>query len=294
MQTYRRLASTASSTSRSASTSMSHHGGHAPTAMSRSSSTTTNESNPRSGLSLTMPPPSGLARGLASPSSATTSTRSPSTPYGTLSSSNLNLAEYTPSELHTIAESLLAHVTFGPYHIASSPVPSSHMHTLLAASQSSRNKENLASSSTSISSSSTTSILGPSARRQFEGKEGSRNVNANGGSNRQGLTSLANVAYPPLTPFGASASSSSASTPRSNHPRARFTIGAPESERGRGARRGATDENSARGRGMGRTISRREREASSSELWELDEEDGERGRSTGGRGRRGDVKILQQ
>ena len=158
-------------------------------------------------------------------------------------------------------------------------------------------------STTSLSSSSTTSILGPSSRRQFEGKEGHHHQH----QHHHPQSRLANVTYPPipalapltpvLTPL-ASGTSSSASTPRSNHPRARFTIG-PE-ERGRGGRRDANE--GTRGRGLGRKsvggagggVSISRREPSSSELWEF-EEDEERGRvgRAGVRGRRGDVKVLQ-
>lgn len=121
-------------------------------------------------------------------------------------------SDYTHAELETIAESLLAHVTFGPYHLASSPVPSSHLRLAMAS------KENNASSNLSkstvtvgIDSDSATPTLNqlgyvarPSSRRHFEGKEGSE---------------------------------------RNHHPRARFTIG------GGGERGGETSE---RGRGMAR------------------------------------------
>lgn len=143
---------------------------------------------------------------------------------------------YTRAELQTIAESLLAQVSYGPYHLASSPVPNSAIRAAMhqaaqspstvtaplsassyATSSSNQlynptlgsssstihaafDKENLSSSTATPSS--PILLLGPSARRQFEGKEGHR---------------------------------------ENNHPRARFTIG-PSSDSSAGER----------GRGLGR------------------------------------------
>lgn len=206
MQTYRRLATTASSTSRSASQSMHHHQHPASVSvassrLSRSSSSTSSAVSPSSmtpvdsSISLAVGSSYGRMSGLRNSSFASNA--------GTTS-------DYTRAELETIAESLLAHVTFGPYHLASSPVPSSHLRLAMSS------KENNASSNlstvvpiTDASESATPtlnqlghySVARPSARRHFEGKEGSE---------------------------------------RNHHPRARFTIGGErgaESERGRGMAR---------------------------------------------------------
>ncbi|KAG8797133.1 hypothetical protein FRC17_007834, partial [Serendipita sp. 399] len=125
---------------------------------------------------------------------------------------------YTRAELQTIAESLLAHVSFGPYHLACSPVPPSHLRQHMGATNATTNANHNNNSATTtayyINPSSTSSsaaqiyhppalstsssaatiyqkenqypavpttsnltkslLMGPSARRQFEGKEGSR------------------------------------------------------------------------------------------------------------------------
>jgi len=234
-QTYRRLASTATSTSRSASSSMHHQSTH----LSRSSSTTSSAVSPTAS-SLT--PVSSVLSDSNSSFGRMSSMAVPmrNTSYGTSSSAhrlnqllvNVSLSayhcglqsplhtasppsEYTRAELETIAESLLAHVHFGPYHLASSPVPSSHLRHAMSSSSSTKENTNLNLSSSSASinantnTSSTTPTLGqlgryeyggPSSRRHFEGKEGSERSSNN------------------------------------HHPRARFTIGA-ESERGRGMAR---------------------------------------------------------
>lgn len=219
MQTYRRLATTASSTSRSASSSMHHPhpasvsaASHNHSRLSRSSSSTSSS--------------------VISPSMTPVDAAGFSTGYGRMGSLPIardmirnssyastagTTSDYTHAELETIAESLLAHVTFGPYHLASSPVPSSHLRLAMSS------KENMNTSSSSTTTTNSVSITGsdstssatptlnqlqssfnrPSSRRHFEGKEGSER---NGHNNHN------------------------------NHPRARFTIGG-ESERGRGMAR---------------------------------------------------------
>jgi len=188
------------------------------------------------------------------------------------------------------------------------------MHTLLAASQSSRNKENLNASSTSLASASATSLYGsytptsvlrPSARRQFEGKEGSHHPppsSSHHTSSSSGQHRLSTVNYPLHTLSQLSPSPTPHSqTPRSNHPRARFTIGPAAEERGRRGR-GSGDENT-RGRGLGRKsvggglggIGLSLKELSLGGPWGLDEaEEEERERGRDRRGRKEDVKVLQQ
>jgi len=200
MQTYRRLASTATSTSRSASTASMHQ--HTHTRLSRSSSTTsTTTTNSMTPVEVGSFPHSRMAipisRGLPSP----TAQRNTSTVFASPPTHD----QYTRAELETIAESLLAHVTFGPYHLASSPVPSSHLRLAMTSSHRPDTKENvgspLSASTTSVHDGTPTlgfsnTTLPSSSQRHFEGKEGTHSNN--------------------------------------HHPRARFTIGGGESERGRG------------------------------------------------------------
>lgn len=206
MQTYRRLASTASSTSRSASSSMHHpasvsshsaHSAHNPSRLSRSSSSTSSVISPSmtpvdSGLSLANAVSSSYGR-MGSLPIARDIIRNSS--YASTAGTT---SDYTHAELETIAESLLAHVTFGPYHLASSPVPSSHLRLAMSTKENINNSTTITDSGMSSSATPTLTTLRPSSRRHFEGKEGSE---------------------------------------RNHHPRARFTIGAGESERGRGMAR---------------------------------------------------------
>ncbi|KAG8808843.1 hypothetical protein FRC19_005635, partial [Serendipita sp. 401] len=211
-----------------------------------------------------------------SSSQSPTSATATSNPLSVITSSPTE-SSYTRAEIQTIAESLLAHVSFGPYHLACSPVPSSqlrqHMgnHNTNTASSTSTSSSSTgyyinpsstssssaqiyypptlstsnsaatlyqpASSSSTSQHSTTTSnltkslLLGPSARRQFEGKEGGR-------ANRE-----------------------------NHHPRAKFSIGGASGggytsgegagERGRGL--GRKSVGGASGSSMGiRTSSRRE------------------------------------
>ncbi|PVG01363.1 hypothetical protein CPB86DRAFT_812351 [Serendipita vermifera] len=321
MHTYRRLASTASSTSRSASTSVHHSATHnsTTTRLSRSSSTTSGPTamapssvssassatplaesfgyaayghGPSHGINVAIP--TGISRSLASPSGSVSSNGRSSS---SVSIGSPSQESYTRAELQTIAESLLAHVSFGPYHIACSPVPSSHIRQHLATSSSSASirsttndatpssfnnyaldKENMQGTTSALnpsnllSSSSSSSIynpvlLGPSARRQFEGKEGSHHHHHHPVSN---LTlRLSNMSM-------TSMDSSATSTPTTHHPRARFTIGGSGGER--------MGETMERGRGMGRkAVVTTRREVSSQH---------ERGHERDSRGRRGGVKEL--
>jgi hypothetical protein len=122
-------------------------------------------------------------------------------------------SDYTRAELETIAESLLAHVHFGPYHLASSPVPSSHLRHAMSTTTTTTTNNSSTKENTNLNEPSMTPTLGqlggryagPSSRRHFEGKEGGER-----GGHHHHLNN-------------------------NNHPRARFTIG--ESERGRGIAR---------------------------------------------------------
>jgi hypothetical protein len=129
----------------------------------------------------------------------------------TVSPSSSSTSDYTRAELETIAESLLAHVHFGPYHLASSPVPSSHLRLAMSSTTgttTSSTKENLNEPPLTPTLGQLGRYAGPSSRRHFEGKEGGERGNYNSKNNNNN---------------------------NNHHPRARFTIG--ESERGRGISR---------------------------------------------------------